>query len=167
MTIARRDARRPVAMDAHVDADVRPSVEALLDSLRAAGHRITGGRRAIVELLVAAEDDVGLDDLTADDIATAVQERHPDLHASTVYRALESLEDAGLVEHVHLGHGPARWRIANGRDHHLVCEACGSVVLVPRSVFGDVRTRVRAEFGFDIALHHFATMGRCAQCCGA
>ncbi len=140
-------------------AVARASVESLLGSLRAAGHRITAGRRAIVETIVAAPSHV-----TAEDIVTAVQARHPELHASTVYRTLESLEEAGLVEHVHLGHGPARWQLANSRDHHLVCEACGSVVLVPRSVFDDVRGKVRAEFGFEIALQHFATVGRCVHC---
>lgn len=133
-------------------------VDVLLAELRRRGQRITTGRRAIAEVLV------GADNLSAEEIVTAVQDAHPDLAASTVYRTLETLEDAGLIEHVHLGHGPARWQLANKPFHHLVCEGCGVVQLVPRSLFDELRVRVVQEFGFEIAFQHFATVGRCAHC---
>ena len=137
---------------------VSSTLELLLGELRRRGQRITTGRRAITEVVVAAED------LSAEEIVNRVQRDHPDVHPSTVYRTLETLEEAGLVEHVHLGHGPARWQLANNPSHHLVCESCGTVQLVGREWFDEARSRIEAEFGFAIALHHFATVGRCASC---
>ncbi len=141
-----------------MSSETGADVELLIAALRGRGQRITTGRRAIVEALVSA------DDLSAEQIVEIVQRDHPDLHPSTVYRTLETLEDAGLVSHVHLGHGPARWQIANNPHHHLVCESCGAVQLVPRSIFDELRTRVEGEFGFAIAFQHFATVGRCRHC---
>ena len=134
------------------------AVEVLLTELRRRGQRITTGRRAIVEVVA------GHGGLSAEEIARRVQRTHPDVHASTVYRTLETLEEADLLRHVHLGHGPARWQLAGDPYHHLVCEACDAVQLVPRAFFDDVRARVRDEYGFAIAFQHFATIGRCASC---
>ena len=66
-------------------------VDVLLAELRRRGQRITTGRRAIAEVLV------GADNLSAEEIVAAVQDDHPDLAASTVYRTLETLEEAGLI----------------------------------------------------------------------
>jgi len=134
------------------------AAEPLLAVLRDKGQRITVGRRAVAEIIVDAPQ------LSAEEIVTRVQSDHPEVHASTVYRTLETLEEAGLIRHVHLGHGPARWQLADDPSHHLVCEGCGAVQLVPRDRFDGVRDAVEAEFGFAIAFHHFAMTGRCAHC---
>ena len=134
------------------------TVDVLLAELRRRGQRITTGRRAIVEVVA------GRGGLSAEEIARRVQVTHPDVHASTVYRTLETLEEADLLRHVHLGHGPARWQLADDPYHHLVCEACDTVQLVPRAFFDELRHRVRETFGFAIEFQHFATIGRCAAC---
>ena len=139
-------------------ASAGEGVEPLLAELRRRGQRVTTGRRAIAEVVVTAEE------LSAEEIVTRVQADHPDVHPSTVYRTLETLEEAGLVEHVHLGHGAARWQLANNPFHHLVCDGCGAVQLVPRSLFDELCERVDEEFGFAIAFQHFATIGQCARC---
>lgn len=146
------------AADAAEAGSAAGGVEVLLGELRRRGQRVTTGRRAIAEVVVGAAD------LSAEEIVARVQQHHPDVHPSTVYRTLETLEEAGLVRHVHLGHGPARWQLADNPSHHLVCEACGAVQLVPRSLFDELRNRVAAEYDFAIAFHHFATIGRCSHC---
>ena len=55
---------------------------------------------------------------------------NPDVDTSTVYRTLGLFEELGIVEHAHLGHGPAVYHL--GQTHqHLVCEVCGTVIDVP------------------------------------
>jgi Fur family transcriptional regulator, ferric uptake regulator len=132
--------------------------ELLIRTLREQGQRVTTGRRAIAEVVAANPD------LSAEEIVGFVQLDHPEVHPSTVYRTLETLEEAGLVRHVHLGHGPARWQLADDPSHRLVCEGCGAVQLVPRVRFDEVRREVEAEFGFAIAFGHFAMTGRCSAC---
>ncbi|MFP5328345.1 MAG: Fur family transcriptional regulator, partial [Acidimicrobiia bacterium] len=90
--------------------------EAIAAVLRAKGGRMTSSRRVIIDVLLSGDAH-----LTADAIAEAVQRRHPDIHRSTVYRTLDTLTELGVVTHVHLGHGPSVFHLADEDHHHLVC----------------------------------------------
>jgi len=131
--------------------------EDLIVELRRQGYRITTARRAVLRALVDSHDH-----LTADDVAHAVQARHPDVDTSTVYRTLTLLEDAGIVEHGHLGHGPAVYQL--GRTHqHLVCEECGAVLDIPVAALDGLARKLREQYGFEIRPGHFPLMGRCTK----
>ena len=131
----------------------------MLGALRESGGRITTGRRAIVEALVRVSGHV-----TAEDLISEIQASNPDLHLSTVYRTLEILEDTGLVEHVHFGHGAAYWHLASDHRHHLVCAGCGGVTHVPADVFTALQGELAQRYGFRLDVRHFATQGRCRDC---
>jgi len=121
--------------------------------------RTTTARVALVDALLDADGHV-----TADDLAAAVQARHPDVHRSTIYRTLDALERAGVVDHVHLGHGRAVYHLADDPHQHLVCEDCGGVVEVPDTLFDDLAATLRRRYGFAIRPNHFAVLGRCRAC---
>lgn len=131
----------------------------VLDQLRVHGRRITSPRRAILEALVEHDGHP-----TAEQLMTVVHDRQPDVDKSTVYRFLEDLEGLGLVDHVHLGHGPAVYHFTDEGHHHLVCETCGVVLEVPRATFDQLRQRLQEQFGFDLEARHFAVPGRCRSC---
>ena len=137
-------------------------VERILGRMRAGGGRVTAARRAVVGALVGAGGHV-----TAEELAAAVQANDPDVHLSTVYRTLDALEQLGVVDHVHLGHGPAVYHLTEEAHHHLACEACGAVIEVPANVFAPVTRRLATDYGFVIDRHHFAVVGRCAACARA
>jgi Fe2+ or Zn2+ uptake regulation protein len=126
-----------------------------IDMLRAEGRRVTTARRTIIELLAGTTDH-----LTADEIARHVHEAHPEIHVSTVYRTLESLEAWSLVEHVHRGHGAAFFHLAASHPH-MVCEECGRVLDVPPHEFGPLVAHIRDTYGFELDVAHNALMGRC------
>lgn len=134
-------------------------LDGILAQLRQRGGRITTPRRAILSALLAAADHV-----TADQLAATVQAAHPDVHQSTVYRTLDTLTDLGIVVHVHLGHGPAVYHLADQTHAHLVCQQCGRVSEVPASVLSPIRRRVREQFDFELDSTHFALSGRCGAC---
>ena len=133
----------------------------LVNGLRQARLRVTAARRAICRVLAAE----GVDHLTAADVSARTG---AGVDLSTVYRTLEALESLGLVEHVHLGHGPGAYHVGPSADHHhLVCDACGRAFDVP---LGDLRRaveRVTTPLGFVPDSTHFAIVGRCAECVGA
>lgn len=129
--------------------------ERILDRIRAAGGRVTGPRRQLVTALVDADDHV-----TAEDLAAAVGEPH----LSTVYRTLDALEELGVVDHVHLGHGRAVYHLTDASHQHLVCEACGDVTEVPEGLFTSLARKLQADYGFRMRPNHFAVLGRCAAC---
>lgn len=134
-------------------------LEAVLEALRANGGRVTTSRRAIVQVLVESAGHA-----TAEQITELVQNRHPDVHASTVYRLLDDLEQLGVVDHVHLGHGPAVYHFVDDAHQHLSCEECGTVIEVPAKLFETLRKRLLADFDFDLDPRHFALSGRCSAC---
>ncbi|MDQ3107979.1 MAG: transcriptional repressor [Actinomycetota bacterium] len=134
-------------------------LEGILASLRAGGGRITPARRALVSALLSSPSHV-----TAEDLAEIVQRSHPDVHQSTIYRTLDALEELGVVDHVHLGHGRAVYHLAADPHQHLVCEACGQVLEVPDAIFADLATQLQERFAFTLRPNHFAVLGRCEAC---
>jgi Fur family ferric uptake transcriptional regulator len=134
----------------------------VLAVVRARGGRVTASRRAVIEALLSGEHHV-----TADEIATRVAAEHPDVHRSTVYRTLERLQEVGVVTHVHLGHGPSTFHLADPPHTHAVCTVCGTVVEVPGDALDGLAERLRSDLGFELASQHFALSGRCAACVAA
>ena len=134
-------------------------LERVLALLRANGGRVTSPRRAILEALIGHGEHP-----TAEQLTAAVQARQPDVHESTVYRFLDDLERLGVVDHVHLGHGPAVYHFSDDTHHHLVCQTCGRVIEVPDHTFAGFRRLLHNDFGFEIDQRHFAVLGRCTEC---
>jgi Fe2+ or Zn2+ uptake regulation protein len=145
----------PVGVD---DGDAT-TVEGVLDIVRKQGGRITSSRRLLLRALF---DSPGHH--TADDLAAEVQKQAPDIHLSTIYRNLEELERLGVIVHAHLGHGPATYHLAASAHGHFVCEECGRMIEAPDALFGGLAHEAQTKFGFTIDPHHFAMLGRCADC---
>lgn len=117
-------------------------------------------RRAVVEVLV----DAGDDHITADELAASVRSRHPEIHRATIYRTLDRLQEAGVVSHVHLGHGPSTFHLGDHPHHHAVCSGCGAVIELPFDAMEDVARRLNEEHGWELAPQHFALSALCPDC---
>jgi Fe2+ or Zn2+ uptake regulation protein len=144
----------------HSHDDVDQRVQNALDALRGEGGRITTGRRAIVHALMSASDHHA----TAEGIAEIVQAEHPDVHLSTVYRTLDSLEHLGIVDRVTLGQGGAVYHLVDHVHHHLVCDACGAVIEMPREVLAPLSRTLAQRYAFTMSPSHLTIHGRCDDC---
>ena len=151
--VTRRSPTEPVG---HTTA---ATVEEAVEVVRRHGGRVTASRRLLLRALFASKAH-----RTAEELAEEVQAEAPDVHLSTVYRNLEELERLGLVVHSHFGHGPATYHLATAVHGHFVCEECGTLIEVPGSLFDDLAAQARSRFGFTVDPHHFAMLGRCADC---
>ncbi len=108
-----------------------------------------------------------LEHATPDDILHEVRKTASGVNISTVYRTLELLEELGLVSHAHLGHGAPTYHLAARHHHlHLVCRDCAEVIEADVEVAAEFTAKLRASFGFDTDMKHFAIYGRCADCTG-
>ena len=136
------------------------TVEDILGALRESGARLTTSRRATVETLVANHDR----HISAEEIVTAVRTRHSDVAESTVYRTLATLEELGLITHMHLDHGPATFHLADDRHRHLVCRRCHQVIETPADVYAGVTRELYERYGFEVQDEHFAVTGVCRVC---
>jgi len=135
-------------------------VEAIIAKIRDRGGRATGARRATIAVLL----NTGQSHLSAEDIVSQVKLQHPEVAESTIYRNLATLEELGVVEHVHLGHGPSTYHLSEDGHQHLLCERCGKVIEVPEETFAPLAHQLVATYGFQIHPRHFAIMGLCRRC---
>ena len=127
--------------------------------LRARGYRLTPQRQLVLEAVGA------LGHATPEDIATQVRRTASGVNISTVYRTLELLEELGLVQHTHLGHGAPTYSVTTDDHHvHLVCRGCGEVAEAEADVLGEAVRRLADERGFDLDVGHVALFGTCAAC---
>src|SRR6476646_10275100 len=100
--------------------------EHALASLQEAGYRRGGARTAVVEALAGHDCAV-----TALDLDEELRRRRPAVARASVYRALEQLEQLGLVQRIEVSRGTAGYeRIdpAGHHHHHAICRDCGRVV---------------------------------------
>ena len=131
-------------------------VDDVLAQVRARGGRMTTARRQVVTALLGATQHQSAEEITA-----TIRGEHPDVHLTTVYRTLESLEQLGIVTHTHVGHGAAVYHV--GASHqHLACEVCGKIRDVPVALLDDLRAVLARDHGFELHAGHFALLGRCA-----
>jgi Fur family transcriptional regulator, ferric uptake regulator len=131
--------------------------------LRGSGLRVSAARRIVLEAMFQAGEP-----LTAERIASGLDGRLPSSDVASVYRNLETLEEVGLVRHVHLGHGPGLYALTrDGAREHLLCDRCGTVMSVDPSRLDAVRDLIRAETGFAANFTHFPIAGLCPECADA
>jgi Fur family ferric uptake transcriptional regulator len=127
--------------------------------LRSRGYRLTPQRQLVLE----AVGELGHS--TPEDIATAVRRTASGVNISTVYRTLELLEELGLVQHTHLGHGAPTYSVATDDDHvHLVCRDCGEVQEAEVDLLSEAVARLALERGFTLDVGHVALFGSCRTC---
>ncbi|CAN5674118.1 hypothetical protein BH10ACT3_BH10ACT3_19090 [soil metagenome] len=136
------------------------SIDELMTTLRERGQRATTARRAVLEQLLAA----GETHLTADELARRVSDDHPAIHLSTIYRTLDSLDEAGLISPARFADSPVTYHLTGNVHHHAVCSNCGTVLRLPSELFEPVSSRLLNEFGFHADPHHMIISGLCRDC---
>lgn len=136
-------------------------VNQVATSLRAKGERMTAPRRAV---LVALATNRG--HLTMEEVVAEVAQFAPQVHRTSVYRALLALSDLGVVQHLHLGHGATTYHLvdADGGHLHAQCRDCGRIVDLPGDLLTEVALRMGALAGFELDATHVALSGRCQDC---
>lgn len=139
------------------------TVDQVLDRFRAVGGRVTSARRAIVTVVLSGDTH---QHLTADEIGRRVQTEHPDLALSTVYRSLDALTELGVLEHMHVGHGPAVYHLVEEAHLHLLCTVCGTVLEVEPAALDPFAADILERTGFRMDRLHSAIAGTCADCSG-
>ena len=139
------------------------TVEDALQTVRDHGLRASAARRLVLQALHAADGP-----MSADQIAAGIGGRVPRSDLSSVYRNLETLEEVGLVSHVHLGHGPGLYALnLDGEREWLTCERCGDFRAVDPAALDAARAAIHAAFGYQASFAHFPVVGLCADCQGA
>lgn len=88
---------------------------------------------------------------------------------ATVYRALDLLVAAGVVQKMRFGEDYYRFeRTSVGRHHdHLVCGRCGRVIEFFNAKIEDLQNDICKEVSFTPAGHSLVIFGLCKNCCAS
>ena len=146
---------------AHASRTVPASgMAAAIAALRANGLRISTARRVALEALFAADGPA-----TVEELAAGIEGRLPESDVASLYRNLETLEQLGLVRHLHAGHGAGRYVLSGQAPAGFVaCERCGGFEPLSAEAVAAIRVLVAAETGYEPGFTHFPIVGRCVAC---
>jgi Fur family transcriptional regulator, ferric uptake regulator len=124
------------------------------------GVRATRQRAAIASLLEK------LDEFrSAQELHDELRRRGEGIGLTTVYRTLQQMAAAGLVDTLRTDTGESVYRrCSEHHHHHLVCRACGSTVEVQGGQVESWATEVAREHGFTDVSHTIEIFGLCGAC---
>lgn len=126
------------------------------------GHRLTGPRRLLLELIRQSHGH-----LDADELYHRARQREPRISLSTVYRNLRLFKRIGLIEERHFDEEHHHYEIKPAAEHyHLVCSRCGAVVEFESPLTHQMKEEVSREYGFVVTGGEIHLSGVCGRCRG-
>jgi Fur family transcriptional regulator, ferric uptake regulator len=138
------------------------SLDAIVDSLRANGMRITKNRVQILETLLKADKPLSLDEIQARSHEGADA---PDY--ATVFRVMTILENLHIAQKVNLNRSCSYYELVNPRRHHdhIICTECGRVTLIVDSCpVEKVERKIEKRYGYSEIRHSLEFFGKCREC---
>jgi Fur family transcriptional regulator, ferric uptake regulator len=127
------------------------------------GVRTTRQRAAITELLDS------LDEFrSAQELHDELRKRGENIGLTTVYRTLQTLATAELVDTLRTDTGESVYRRCSDphHHHHLVCRICGATVEVSGREVEAWAAEVAMQHGFSDVSHTIEIFGTCGSCRG-
>jgi Fur family ferric uptake transcriptional regulator len=123
------------------------------------GLRLTGQRRAILDLFLRSDRH-----LSQEDIYEAL--RGKGIGRATVFRTLKTLQECGLVAPVEGRDGVPRFEVNLERPHHdhLICTECGRILEVRWPALEKIQEETCRRLGFQPRWHRHEVFGLCRDC---
>ena len=118
-------------------------------------------QRAAISALLENIDDFR----SAQELHDVLRERGENIGLTTVYRTLQGMAAAGLVDTLRTDTGESVYRRCSAHHHHhLVCRVCGATVEVEGGAAETWAAEVAAEHGFTDVSHTIEVFGTCSGC---
>lgn len=139
----------------------KPSADELTDRLRDGERRVTGQRRAILDVLSRHPHP-----MTNKQIHAALSDAPCDL--ATIYRSMKLLVEKGLVERFDFGDGVARFELSGHHStdhhHHLICRNCDDVIEIEECFIEELQRKLAKQHGYSDVTHKLEFFGLCPDC---
>ncbi len=139
------------------------ALESIKSSLKERGIRLTRQRQILLDLI----DKTGLH-LDAEHLYSLAKQKDPKINRVTVYRTINMLKEASLVDELDLMHYSGDQHYYETRlkqEHaHVICLRCGKV----EEFFGEpllrLRRQVESHLGFQVVITRTEVGGYCPHC---
>ena len=127
----------------------------LLEKCLGRGIRMTSQRQVIVGVIGDAEDHPDVDEL----YRRAVNEDST-ISIATVYRTVNLLEEAGVIDRLEFGDGRARYEESGEHHEHLVDVETGEVIEFYHAELEALKEQIANEMGYELVDHRLELFGR-------
>ncbi len=123
------------------------------------GLRMTAQRKVILEELRSVDTHP-----TADRIYEMVRRRLPRVSLATVYRNLDWLAEAGVIQKYESAGSQRRFDGKPSNHDHIRCVECGRLDDIMADPIPDVEERIRDKTDYQIAGYRLEYLGICPSC---
>lgn len=137
--------------------------EKFREYLATRNQRLTPEREIIVDEVFSNHEHFDADQLVARLSQRGLKKR---VSRSTIYRALQSMDDAGLLRKVARPNGSEIWEHDYGypQHDHLICRKCGALEEFQNMEIKNLLEAVAHENGFFMDGHRLEVFGICREC---
>lgn len=132
--------------------------EGLDQYLEKTGLKQTQQRKMIVQAFLEINSHVDADELHR----RVVKEGH-EIGLATIYRTLNLLTEAGLIEQKSFQDGRSVFEVAHPGSHHdhLICTECGHVIEFEDEEIELLQETIAKKYGIELKSHRLDLYGRC------
>jgi Fur family ferric uptake transcriptional regulator len=101
---------------------------------------------------------------TADELYESVRKRLPSISLGTVYRNLEVLSEAGMIQKLETSGSQKRFDGIIGNHYHVRCVKCGRVDDIHSGPIAGIDSVIKSVHGYEIVSHRLEFLGVCPRC---
>jgi len=131
-----------------------------MEKLQQKGFRITRPLQIITDILLKSDFI-----LNPTEVYLQAKEQYPRIGLVTVYRTIEKLEHAGLINRVHMPDGcQSFFQTCSGHQHLLICQQCGKAEYFEGENLNIFFHSIGEQFGYKIIDHWLQIFGLCEKC---
>lgn len=130
--------------------------------IRESGGRMTSQREIIIQLLEETTQH-----LDAEGLYHLAFTQDNSISLATVYRTLNALEDAGLIQPRYLSHDHERkyYEPVEEQEHyHFTCQKCHRVIEFRSELIDALKTKLETQLGIEVAHACVCFDGLCPDC---
>lgn len=120
----------------------------------------TKQRRSIVEHFIGLHKHI-----SAEELHESIKKAGHLIGLATVYRTLNLLAEAGLVEQKSFGEGHFVYEVSMPGEHHdhIICIDCGAVFEFENDEIEALQEKVASRLDFKLGSHRLDLFGRCQR----
>lgn len=150
-----------MARDAWGSATFQKEIEAFRQFLKHRDLKLTVQRNIIFQRILREDKH-----FSAEELFEALRREKRSISKATVYRTLQLLVEARLLDQVDFDRGFKLYERTLGHKHHdhLICVECSRVVEFHDEELEDVQMTVVRRYDFDMISHTHKIYGICSEC---
>lgn len=127
--------------------------------LREKGFKVTPQRLAVYSVLAESKEHP-----SAEMIYNKLSPLYPTMSLATVYKTLEILVDANIIQEINVGENSFRYDARTNPHPHVTCISCNRVDDIEEGLFNDIDERIASNTNYSIQKHQLYFFGHCPEC---